>query len=624
MFSATVIVWLLDAAGGVTLSDRLTAVLGVDHRPSAEIEVVGLVASGSPGASELQADRPWLRLVSPRDSADLAWADGVAAAQGCFLQLADATRRLDLHAIRRLAASGVFAGSDVVLPGSATASAAAILGFDLGDVLLGADFLRRAEIGGPGHGLLADRHFLTAVALAGPMVSVGPGPGPTRALDPAPTGPGDAKDQTTDPVPLRLSEPQLVTVAGLLAQIDAGTTPGSRRDALTASMLRRELLAPLAAAGLAAMPVTSAHRLAAATHDLLQRVPVEVERHLGPGWALLATVARSGSPEEISEVADRLNRIGVSVWLTQLAPRAATVELGFTASLREGKAPLRLSRSGPSGWRLPASLVGPVAVEDRSIAVDPDQRQAELVLRHRQSTQEWILPGDGEVRLTEVDGTAELEWIGSAVLDPSTAAAGRPLGHGIWDFFVRVDAFGLIRDRRLGAQRLECEPAGWLAEPPLIVRPQGQLDRLYYTDQDNLSLSVRAGQNWLPAALRDGRLEVTGEGVRYESRVRWARTPADVGLHLDPVGGGPVVRWRLRSGPHGGGWTATPGRARLQLARGVYRIALSPDQGDPGIIAVDDDVDLGSELVVDRSVWWRWLRSAGVSLLRRTKRRPGR
>jgi len=132
--------------------------------------------------------------------------------------------------------------------------------------------------------------------------------------------------------------------------------------------------------------------------------------------------------------------------------------------------------------------------------------EADVVIGHRESLDEWFLPSSMTARI-EVqpgDDRAELVWSGSARLDPTTAAGGRPVRAGIHDLTVRVDAFGLTRNARLHDRDSVAEVI------PLIVGTDARATRIYVTGAGSVSVNADAAPKTLVSALRRGTLLVEG------------------------------------------------------------------------------------------------------------------
>jgi glycosyltransferase involved in cell wall biosynthesis len=144
-----------------------------------------------------------------------------------------------------------------------------------------------------------------------------------------------------------------------------------------------------------------------------------------------------------------------------------------------------------------SALSDSVTSQDRRL-LPGDRGSLELTVRHRDSGVEWPLPGAGEstlVGLVDVaeDDAVSLRSQATAMLDPATAAFGRPLDEGIWDVLVRSQFLGEHTTRRLpvpepGRDR----PTVVLPPSPVMISatPNRLEGRLYRTADGTLALKV--------------------------------------------------------------------------------------------------------------------------------------
>jgi hypothetical protein len=148
---------------------------------------------------------------------------------------------------------------------------------------------------------------------------------------------------------------------------------------------------------------------------------------------------------------------------------------------------------------------------DRSL-LPSDRGSLELTVRHRESGVEWPLLGDGQSTLVGLgpgspDRAVALRAQVSAMLDPATAAFGRPLEPGIWDVLARSQFLGEHQTRRLpvpgpaAGRQVVVLPA----TPVSFFGAEGELEGLLYRTSDGtLALKVTD-----PAALLARRPRVT-------------------------------------------------------------------------------------------------------------------
>jgi glycosyltransferase involved in cell wall biosynthesis len=156
--------------------------------------------------------------------------------------------------------------------------------------------------------------------------------------------------------------------------------------------------------------------------------------------------------------------------------------------------PVQLLGSGP----VARSAVSASATSaDRSL-LPADRGSLELTVRHRESGVEWPLGGDGESTLVGLgpgtpDRSVALRAQVSAVLDPATAAFGRPLEPGIWDVLARSQFLGEHQTRRLpvpgpsAGRSVVVLPKAPVAFPGADAELQGLL---YRTVDGTLALKV--------------------------------------------------------------------------------------------------------------------------------------
>ncbi len=138
---------------------------------------------------------------------------------------------------------------------------------------------------------------------------------------------------------------------------------------------------------------------------------------------------------------------------------------------------------------------------DRTL-LPADRGSLELTVRHRESGVEWPLGGDGQSTLVGLDhadaaGAVTLRAQTTAVLEPATAAFGRPLDPGIWDVLVRSQFLGEHQTRRLPVPAGQEQTAVVLPATPTTFLGAGaegadaELEALAYRTADGtLALKV--------------------------------------------------------------------------------------------------------------------------------------
>ena len=166
---------------------------------------------------------------------------------------------------------------------------------------------------------------------------------------------------------------------------------------------------------------------------------------------------------------------------------------------------------------------------DRSL-LPADRGSLELTVRHRASGVEWPLPGDGQSTVVALepgvsDGAVSLCAQVSVVLDPATAAFGRPLEPGIWDVLVRSQFLGEHQTRRLPTPPPVAGGHGVVlpTAPVRYAGPDSELEGLLYRTTDGtLALKVTD-----PVAELAAKPRVTG--------VAWADQSVRLQLTLPPA-----------------------------------------------------------------------------------------
>ena len=402
--------------------------------------------------------------------------------------------------------------------------------------------------------------------------------------------------------------------------VDAHTEPGPVRDRFYRRFLRTEMLGRLGGRKLRAPRQAYYEELLVVVRRLMEeRFPTSVDAGLGAILRVRAALVRNAPLAEIQAYGRAVDRVRLDVRLVEVQSTAkAGLRLVVEAWLVQGDAPLALEPVPGGGWRLPASLGAGRPAAER--VLEPLERiTGDVVVTHRTRRDEWFLAGPLRPEVRELDGHGRLTWVGTARLDPSRAAGGRPLRKGLHDLSVRVSAFGLSRNKRL--------PAADGTVPPVLVEPRGRVDVPYATDAGNFSLRAAAPTAALRTALAAAEVEVRPEGIRLNTGVRWAQRPAAGSLTLTPDGGGTSLTWSAAAVGRGRTWSARPAPVTARPAPGSYRLRLSFEHGSARRrrpVAVD----LETAALIGADITRRWrlaaLQAAGVQVLRRTQRRLAR
>jgi glycosyltransferase involved in cell wall biosynthesis len=198
-----------------------------------------------------------------------------------------------------------------------------------------------------------------------------------------------------------------------------------------------------------------------------------------------------------------------------------------------------------------SALSDSLTTGDRAL-LPGDRGSLELTVRHRESGVEWPLGGEEQstlvgLELADVPGAVTLRAQRTAVLQPATAAFGRPLGPGIWDVMVRSQFLGEHQTRRLPAPE---QTSVVLLTALTFPGADAQLEALPYRTADGtLALKVtdpveaRARRPHVTAfAWDDDRLTMhVGIGAVHEPAELVVRERDGAGAAAFPVQGGIAV-----------------------------------------------------------------------------------
>ncbi len=179
----------------------------------------------------------------------------------------------------------------------------------------------------------------------------------------------------------------------VLDVVDARTGSESVRTMFMSELVQSEILKRVGRPELASRPTAEAWTLVGETRGVWQeRIPLSLDGGLGHARRAMAAAVRSGTPEEIAELAIRIATLQPRCWLTAIRVEAPLdVRIGLEVRMRHGDQPLRLVHLQDT-WTVPSSITGSFLSSDRSQVVDPTQMSAEVVLRHQRSKVEVNLP----------------------------------------------------------------------------------------------------------------------------------------------------------------------------------------------------------------------------------------
>jgi hypothetical protein len=355
----------------------------------------------------------------------------------------------------------------------------------------------------------------------------------------------------------------------ILDIIDAGAESESAKAMFLSELVQNEILKRIVRPELASQPTADAWMLVEETQSVWrERIPPSLDEDLGYAQRAMAVAVRSGAPEEIAELAGRMAYLQPRCWLTAIhleSPLDMTI--GIEVRMQYRGQPLRLPNVS-GNWMIPSFVTGLFMTADRW-GVDPAQMSAEVVLCHQRSNVEVSLPSTLKASISRIGDHGELVWSGFARVDPQSAATGQLLDDGRYDVLIRIRALGLVREKRLGPNRLDD-----LGQLPLMVEWHDRTYEYAYTGRDNLSLAVGTRTSSVFKALRTATVLLDDDGLKVNTGVVHAGPYLALSLSLTPKAGGATTRLRLTPGKCPGHWTAQPLRHSGTVEPGIYRSAL--------------------------------------------------
>jgi hypothetical protein len=356
----------------------------------------------------------------------------------------------------------------------------------------------------------------------------------------------------------------------ILDVIDAGADSESAKAMFLSELVQNEILKRIVRPELASQPTAEAWMLVEETRSVWkERIPLSIDEGLGYAQRAMAVAMRSGSPEEIAELAVRIAYLQPRCWLTAIHfETPLDVKIGIEVRLYYRGQPLRLLDTS-GDWMIPSFITGPFVTPDRCRVNDPAPMSAEVVLRHQRSNVEVSLPSTLKASVVRAGDHGELVWSGSARLDPQSAASGQLLDDGRYDVLTRIRALGLVRKQRLGPNRVDD-----LDQLPVMVEWHDQIYEYAYTRHDNLILAIGARPSSVLKALRTAAVELDDHELMVNTGVVHAGPHLALSLSLTPKAGGGATRLQLTPGKDPGYWTAQPPRASATVGPGTYRPAL--------------------------------------------------
>lgn len=275
----------------------------------------------------------------------------------------------------------------------------------------------------------------------------------------------------------------------VLDVVDAHTAEGEERDQFYRRFLRVELLGRLGGKKVFSHPPEHFDGLVTQVRSLLEdRFPESVAAGMGAAMRVRTGIVLRGDRDDIFALATQYNAVTAAPVLTEVRVDDGRLVLGVEVRFTHYGKPLILEQLDDR-LLLPRSVVGTVAsVDERRVDDQLHTVRGDLVVRHRDSLDEWFLTPGLEPSFESSGDGMELVLRGRAILDPATSAGGGPLISGKQDLYVRTQCFDWARTRRLGLDRVE-----GLTAPGMFVSSDGRTHRCYDTQpQGNLSVEVAA------------------------------------------------------------------------------------------------------------------------------------
>lgn len=184
---------------------------------------------------------------------------------------------------------------------------------------------------------------------------------------------------------------------------------------------------------------------------ILARVPVELDDRLPRHLAARAHLARRGRWDLLRE----LTQVDRGLVGRTVAERIGWGKRGglvlharSTWTTDDGSPALRLV-DGRVLRVLPPQVAAELPASMLDVTDDVAGVLTRVAVRSRDSAVTWAVPTETEVRVTDVDGRAEIQVAVTARLDRRRAALGHPLPDPVWDFSAHNELFGVVNHRPL-------------------------------------------------------------------------------------------------------------------------------------------------------------------------------
>jgi glycosyltransferase involved in cell wall biosynthesis len=236
----------------------------------------------------------------------------------------------------------------------------------------------------------------------------------------------------------------------VLDLVDEHIEPGPLHDRLYAHWYRTKLLGRVGGAAFLRREAAYRHELYGEIRRLvLERFAESSERRLSFPLRARASLLRAGRLDALERLAEFEGGLRARVRLLHLESGANGAELRLEGGLASRGVPLRFVPRGERVLLAPPDDLASALPEARLDATKPLRgSKLDVLVRSTENGGEFVVPAQSELELRgteadgETDGGLEPTLEAEAVIDPRTAAAGRPLGAGEWELLGRVTIAG--------------------------------------------------------------------------------------------------------------------------------------------------------------------------------------
>lgn len=175
----------------------------------------------------------------------------------------------------------------------------------------------------------------------------------------------------------------------------------------------------------------------------LERFPQMMDALVPPAHQVRAAFLRAGDMDGLVRYSEGESHVTTRPRLVSSSWRDATLFLSVSTLLEGENGPVRFDRHGQRVLQSPSAAL-PSALESSGldVTVALDAVSADLVLVERATNAEWFLPREARVYLVRQGNAWALRIDVEAEFDIEHALLGAPLGKGIWDIRLRLEALG--------------------------------------------------------------------------------------------------------------------------------------------------------------------------------------